>query len=57
MDYGKEVNDRIKQLREKRNAAYEEVRRCEDLLAEWEAEREDARKECGHCNDCSMCLP
>lgn len=48
-DYGKELNEDIKRAKTKTVKAKEALLKAEEEL-------EEARKECGCCNDCSMCL-
>ncbi len=56
MDYGKELNKRIASIQEKINRSTEEMFRLESTYSDLLHEREESRKECGKCNDCSMCL-
>ena len=56
-DYGAEINAKIAAARKRAVEAYDRLCEAEEELKELEAEREDARKECNCCNDCSMCLP
>ena len=56
-DYGVVLNTKIAKARKRAVEAYDRLCEAENELSPLEVEREDARKECGKCNDCSMCLP
>lgn len=56
MDYGKELNERIASAKEKINRLTEEMYRAESTYEDLLREKDENRKECEKCNDCSMCL-
>ena len=55
-DYGVEINQAIANAKANVEKLQEQLFRAEQVLEDLRAERDDARKECGCCNDCSMCL-
>jgi hypothetical protein len=56
-DYGKELNQRIKEARARYNLLTEQLYNAENHLFDLEQDRNEAREECHFCNDCSMCIP
>lgn len=56
-DWGKELNLRIKAARENVISLLNQQDRADQRLNDLLRQREEARKECNNCNDCSMCIP
>jgi len=55
-DYGVKLNARIAKARERVNSLVDKLCEAQDQLAELEQKKQEAQKECGFCEDCSMCL-
>ena len=55
-DAGRDAFDRVKYLRAEVKKEKNKLERLEAALSEAEAERNEMRKECGHCDDCSACI-